>query len=102
MFKKQHRLFSEYGKLTPMDKKTLSTLEYHTILAALADQCHFNPARERAAQLQPLTNLDQVRVLQEETAEAIPALRLEGREICARSLRMLFVVLSWNPLACFR
>lgn len=76
MFEKQHRLFSEYGKLTPMDKKTLSTLEYHTILAALADQCHFNPARERAVQLRPLTDLDQVRALQEETAEALALITL--------------------------
>lgn len=59
-----------------MDKKTLSTLEYHTILAALADQCQFNPARERAVQLQPLTDLDQVRALQQETAEALSLITL--------------------------
>ena len=72
-----------------MDKKTLSTLEYHTILAALADQCNFNPARERAAQLQPLTDLDQVRALQEETAEALALITLHpGTSIGgARDLR---------------
>ncbi len=59
-----------------MDGKTLNTLEYPRILAALADCCHFNPARERAYELEPLTDLDQVRSLQRETAEAQELLRL--------------------------
>ncbi len=57
-----------------MDQKTLLTLEYPRILVALADWCHFNPARERAVQLQPLTDLDMVRELQDETAEALALL----------------------------
>lgn len=73
---KQFILFCWYGTLTPMDQKTLSTLEYPTILTALADQCHFNPARERAVQLHPLTDLDQVRTLLEETAEAVALITL--------------------------
>lgn len=59
-----------------MDQKTLNTLEYPRILSALVDLCHFNPARERAAQLQPLTDFDQIEVLQEETAEALALLTL--------------------------
>ena len=59
-----------------MDQKTLNTLEYPRILSALVDLCHFNPARERAAQLQPLTDLDQIEIFQEETAEALALLTL--------------------------
>ena len=69
-------LIYEYGTLTPMDGKTLNTLEYPRILAALADFCHFNPARERAFELEPLTDLDQIRLLQRETAEAQELLTL--------------------------
>ena len=54
-----------------MDQKTLTTLEYPRILAALADQCHFNPAREKARILVPSTDLEEVNLLQQETAEAL-------------------------------
>jgi DNA mismatch repair protein MutS2 len=59
-----------------MDQKTLKTLEYPRILSALADLCHFNPAREMAAELEPLTDFDQVRDLQRETGEAQALLTL--------------------------
>ncbi len=65
-----------YGKLTAMDQKTLTTLEYHRVLQALADLCHFNPAKEQALELTPLNDLDQVRLLQRETAEALDLLTL--------------------------
>jgi len=59
-----------------MDQKTLHTLEYPRILDTLADLCHFNPARERALELEPLIDLDQVQELQRETAEALELLTL--------------------------
>jgi len=59
-----------------MDRKTLVTLEYPRVLSALADLCHFNPARERALELQPLTDLVLIRDLQRETAEALSLLNL--------------------------
>ncbi len=59
-----------------MDGKTLHILEYPRILAALADHCHFNPAQERALELEPLIDLDQVQELQRETAEALELLTL--------------------------
>jgi DNA mismatch repair protein MutS2 len=65
-----------YGKLTAMDQKTLTTLEYPRILNALADLCHFNPAREQALDLHPLNDLEAVRSLQRETAEALDLLTL--------------------------
>ncbi len=52
------------------------TLEYPRILADLAELCQFAPARERALGLEPLTDLDQVLVLQGETAEALGLLTL--------------------------
>ena len=66
----------DYGTLTPMDGKTLNTLEYPLILAALADQCHFNPARESALRLKPSTDLEEVVGLQVETGEALALLTL--------------------------
>ncbi len=54
-----------------MDRKTLKTLEYPTVLEVLADHCHFNPAVERARELVPLTDLEEVTALQKETAEAV-------------------------------
>lgn len=59
-----------------MDQKTLKTLEYPRILSALADQCHFNPARERALELHPSSDLEEVRGLQNETADAVALLTL--------------------------
>lgn len=59
-----------------MNGKTLTTLEYHRILAALADQCHFNPAREEALKLTPSTDLEEVQALQQQTAEALELLTL--------------------------
>jgi DNA mismatch repair protein MutS2 len=59
-----------------MDQKTLKTLEYPRILSSLADQCHFNPARERALELHPSSDLEEVRGLQNETADAVALLTL--------------------------
>lgn len=68
--------FYDYGTLTAMDQKTLNTLEYPRILAALAAQCHFNPARERALEMQPSADLEEVRGLQSETADAVALMTL--------------------------
>jgi len=59
-----------------MDAKTLKTLEYPLILSALAELCHFNPARELAEDLEPLIGLEEVQELQNETAEALELLTL--------------------------
>ncbi len=69
-------LIGVYGKLSAMDQKTLVTLEYPRILAILADHCHFNPARERALELVPSSDLDDVNHLQQETAEALDLITL--------------------------
>ena len=68
-----------------MDQKTLETLEYPLILEALANRCHFNPAAERALELNPLTDLDEVQALQAETAEAV-RLFIGRREITPRQI----------------
>ncbi len=59
-----------------MDQKTLNTLEYPRILAALAAHCHFNPARENALEIQPSIDLEEVRGLQSETSDAVALLTL--------------------------
>jgi len=59
-----------------MDQKTLNTLEYPRILAALAAHCHFNPARESALEILPSTDLEEVRELLEETSDAVALLTL--------------------------
>ena len=59
-----------------MDQKTLKTLEYPRILSALADLCHFNPARQMAEKLRPLTDFADVVELQNETAETLELLTL--------------------------
>ena len=69
-------MISDYGTLTAMDQKTLITLEYPRILAALAAHCHFNPARERALDVQPSVDLEEVRGLQRETSDAVALLTL--------------------------
>ena len=79
-----------------MDQKTLNTLEYPRILSALVDKCHFNPARERAAQLMPLTDLEEIQTLQNETAEALALITLHpGTTVGgARDLLVLIVTRS--------
>jgi len=59
-----------------MDQKTLATLEYPRILAELADLCHFNPAREKVLELVPSTDLEEVDLLQQQTAEALALITL--------------------------
>jgi DNA mismatch repair protein MutS2 len=59
-----------------MDQKSLQTLEYPRVLAALAASCQYDPARERALELQPITDPEQVRRLQDETSEALSMLTL--------------------------
>ena len=61
----------QYGKLSPMDEKTLQILEYPTILKQLSERCHFQPAVEQALTLRPLVDLDTIRRLQGETAGAV-------------------------------
>ena len=74
-----------------MDLKTLNTLEYDRILDALAEQCHYHPARDRALMLSPSTDLDEVILLQTETEEAVALLTIHpGTTIGgARDLRQI-------------
>ena len=74
---KTHPQLNDYGTLTAMDQKTLNTLEYPRILAALAVHCHFNPAREKALKLKPSADLDVVQELQKETADAVALLTIQ-------------------------
>ena len=60
-----------------MEQKTLNTLEYPRILAALAAHCHFNPAREMALELKPSADLEEVQELQNETADAVALLTIQ-------------------------
>ena len=59
-----------------MNRKALETLEYHKILDQLADHCHFSVARERALELHPSTDQEEIDRLQEETEEAVRLLSL--------------------------
>lgn len=54
-----------------MNQKVFHTLEYPKILNRLAGFCDYDPARERTADLRPGDSLEEVRRLQEETAEAV-------------------------------
>lgn len=53
-----------------MDDKTLSTLEYHKVLARLAERCAFSGSENLARALHPTTNLEVARRWQAETTEA--------------------------------
>ncbi|MFO7943379.1 MAG: endonuclease MutS2 [Anaerolineales bacterium] len=59
-----------------MNRKALETLEYHKILDQLADHCHFSVARERALELHPSTDKEEIDHLQAETEEAVRLLSL--------------------------
>lgn len=63
-----------YGTLSEMDTKTLQSLDYPTILNQLEQHCHFQPARDAVQRLTPLVDMEQIRQLQEETAEAVKLL----------------------------
>ena len=52
-----------------MNQKALRILEYPKILSRLAGHCAYDPAREAALNLHPVTKLEEVLRLQEETRE---------------------------------
>jgi DNA mismatch repair protein MutS2 len=53
-----------------MEKKTLQTLEYDKVCAAVAEHTAFAPSRELALKLKPTTNYHRARQWLDETAEA--------------------------------
>ena len=53
-----------------MNQKTLQTLEYFKILSRLAYYCDFDASRDKALNLLPIADFDEVKHLQAETAEA--------------------------------
>ncbi len=53
-----------------MDSKTLTVLEYPSILERLAANCGFSASVELARKLEPSTDLEEIRRLQAETSEA--------------------------------
>jgi DNA mismatch repair protein MutS2 len=73
-----------------MDEKTLHTLEYFKILERLASYCAFAASTEKARSLRPFTHIDEARLHQSETSEAVqllsthPGLTIGG----ARDVRM--------------
>ncbi len=56
--------------LSILDDKTLSTLEYHKVLARLAERCAFSGSENLARALHPTTDLEVARRWQAETTEA--------------------------------
>ena len=69
-----------------MQERVLKLLEFDKILAMLAGCCVSEPGRERALKLRPLTELEGVRLLQDETQEAeIYLAALEAHPVAAFS-----------------
>ena len=69
-----------------MQERVLRLLEFDKILAMLAGCCVSEPGRERALKLRPLTELEGVRLLQDETQEAeIYLAALEAHPVAAFS-----------------
>lgn len=61
-----------------MDQKVLETLEFHKIKSQLAEFAASSLARERALNLMPSSDFEEVQRLQEETDEAAQVLRVSG------------------------
>jgi DNA mismatch repair protein MutS2 len=57
-----------------MDEKTFHTLEYHKILERLAGYCAFAASADKARALRPSTLIEEARVHQAETTEAVQLL----------------------------
>jgi len=61
-----------------MNEKALSTLEYHKIIARLAEYADFSASAELARQLRPTPDLEEARRRQQATAEARHILSLDA------------------------
>ena len=62
-----------------MNKKTLTKLEYHKIIAMLEEQASSFRGRQLCRKLKPMTNLDKINTSQEQTAAAFTRLIKKGR-----------------------
>ncbi len=61
-----------------MNEKALSTLEFHKIIARLAEYADFSASAELARQVRPTSDLEEARHLQKATAEARHILSLDA------------------------
>ena len=57
-----------------MNEKVLNTLEYNKIIAQLSDHADSAPGKELCNNLRPITDLEQIRQAQKETADALSRL----------------------------
>ena len=62
-----------------MNKKTLTKLEYHKIIAMLEEQASSFRGRQLCRKLKPMTNLDKINTSQKQTAAAFTRLIKKGR-----------------------
>ena len=61
-----------------MNAKVLNTLEYHKILQLLAAKADSAPGKEKCTSLLPSTNLEEIRLAQSQTADALSRLFKNG------------------------
>ncbi len=61
-----------------MEQRVLKTLEYNKVIALLEEKATSILGKEKANQLVPFTNIDEVRTAQQATSESSTALRLKG------------------------
>ncbi|MED1723333.1 endonuclease MutS2 [Brevibacillus parabrevis] len=61
-----------------MEQRVLKTLEYDKIIALLVDKASCTYGKEKAAELTPFVQLDEVKIAQQGTQEAATVLRLKG------------------------
>ena len=61
-----------------MNDKVLKTLEYDKIIAMLAERAGSEPGRKLCLMLKPVSRIDEVRRLQQETSDAVGRLLRTG------------------------
>jgi MutS2 family protein len=61
-----------------VEQRVLKTLEYDKIIALLVDKASCTYGKEKAAELTPFVQLDEVKIAQQGTQEAATVLRLKG------------------------
>lgn len=61
-----------------MEQRVLKTLEYEKVIGLLTEKATSSLGKEKAGQLLPFTNIDEVRYAQQATFEGATALRLKG------------------------
>ncbi len=66
------------GNTIPMNKKTLHTLEYNKIIDQLCEQATCASGRELCRQLKPSTDIEQIRLAQQQTGDALTRIFQKG------------------------